>query len=185
MSLEKIIEGALNNKPLEVKEAFEAEVAERIAGALEEKYKKAMKENGDEDEDDDDDDDEDEDDDEDDEDDDDKNESYSKEQLETFVESLSDEELDEFLEAAEELEEGPFKGVGKMLMKRKLAKTKAKAGSDWTKHSKAAADTRDPSARKSHQKSSDAAGRMMDRTNKAIDRLNRPDNTPKYGFNKR
>lgn len=66
MSLEKIIEGALTNKPLEVKEAFEAEVAERIAAALEEKYKKAMKENGDEDEDDDDDDeDEDEDDDDD------------------------------------------------------------------------------------------------------------------------
>lgn len=71
MSLEKIIEGALTNKPLEVKEAFEAEIAERIAAALEEKYKKAMKENGHEDEDDDDDEDEDEDDDDDEDEDDD------------------------------------------------------------------------------------------------------------------
>lgn len=64
MSLEKIIEGALTNKPLEVKEAFEAEIETRIAAALEEKYKRAMKEDDDEDEDDDDED-EDEDDDED------------------------------------------------------------------------------------------------------------------------
>lgn len=67
MSLEKIAQMALENKPLEMKEAFEEEMNLRIQAALEEKYKKAMKaESDDEDEDDDDeDDDEDEDEDED------------------------------------------------------------------------------------------------------------------------
>ena len=65
MSLEKIIEGAINNKPLDVKEAFAEEMEARLVAALEERYKKAMKEDDDEDEDDDDDDDEDKDEDED------------------------------------------------------------------------------------------------------------------------
>ena len=70
MSLEKIAQMALENKPLEMKEAFEEEMQTRIQAALEEKYKKAMKaENGDEEEDEDEDeDDEDEDEDDDDED---------------------------------------------------------------------------------------------------------------------
>lgn len=59
MSLEKIAQLALENKPLEMKEAFEEEMNLRIQAALEEKYKKAMKaESDDEDEDDDEDDDE-------------------------------------------------------------------------------------------------------------------------------
>lgn len=67
MSLEKIAQMALENKPMEMKEAFEAEMQTRIQAALEEKYKKAMKaESDDEDEDEDEEDeDEDEDDDED------------------------------------------------------------------------------------------------------------------------
>jgi hypothetical protein len=65
MSLEKIAQMALENKPLEMKEAFEQEMQTRIQAALEEKYKKAMKAEADEDEDDDEDEDEDEDDDED------------------------------------------------------------------------------------------------------------------------
>ena len=60
MSLEKIVAEAIENKPLDMKEAFEEEMKTRIAAALEEKYKKAMKEEDDEeDEDDEDDDDED------------------------------------------------------------------------------------------------------------------------------
>jgi hypothetical protein len=65
MSLEKIAQMALENKPMEMKEAFEEEMQTRIQAALEEKYKKAMKAEADEDEDDDEDEDEDEDDDED------------------------------------------------------------------------------------------------------------------------
>ena len=72
MSLEKIVEAAMSEKPLDLKEAFEAEVEERIMAALAEKYKKAM-EAKDED-DDEDDDDADEDEDEDDDEDDDKDE---------------------------------------------------------------------------------------------------------------
>jgi hypothetical protein len=56
---------ALENKPMEMKEAFEEEMQTRIQAALEEKYKKAMKAEADEDEDDEEDEDEDEDDDED------------------------------------------------------------------------------------------------------------------------
>jgi len=63
MSLEKIVAEAMENKPLEMKEAFEEEMKARVLAALEEKYKKmAMKEEEDEDEEDED---EDEDDDED------------------------------------------------------------------------------------------------------------------------
>ena len=64
MSLEKIAQMALENKPMEMKEAFEEEMQTRIQAALEEKYKKAMKAEADEDEDDEEDEDEDEDDDE-------------------------------------------------------------------------------------------------------------------------
>lgn len=66
MSLEKIVADAMENKPLDMKEAFAEEMKTRIATALEEKYKKAMKEEDDE-EDEDDDEDEDEDEDEEDE----------------------------------------------------------------------------------------------------------------------
>lgn len=59
---------ALENKPLEMKEAFEAEMQTRIQAALEEKYKKAMKAENDDEEEDEDDEDEDEDDDDEDED---------------------------------------------------------------------------------------------------------------------
>jgi len=74
MSLEKIIKEALEQKPLEMKDAFAEEMHSRIAAALEEKYKPAMEEDleeakddddEDEDEDDDDDDDDDKDDDDD------------------------------------------------------------------------------------------------------------------------
>jgi hypothetical protein len=65
MSLEKIAQMALENKPMEMKEAFEEEMQTCIQAALEEKYKKAMKAEADEDEDDEEDEDEDEDDDED------------------------------------------------------------------------------------------------------------------------
>lgn len=68
MSLEKIAQMALENKPLEMKEAFEAEMQTRIQAALEEKYKKAMKAENDDEEEDEDDEDEDEDDDDEDED---------------------------------------------------------------------------------------------------------------------
>ena len=61
MSLEKIAQMALENKPMEMKEAFEEEMQTRIQAALEEKYKKAMKAEADEDEDDEEDEDEDED----------------------------------------------------------------------------------------------------------------------------
>jgi hypothetical protein len=67
MSLEKIVADAIENKPLDMKEAFAEEMKTRIATALEEKYKKAMKEEDDEEDEDDDDEDEDEDDDEEDE----------------------------------------------------------------------------------------------------------------------
>jgi len=65
MSLEKIAQLALENKPLEMKEAFEEEMQLRIQAALEEKYKKAMKAEADDEDEDDDEDYEDEDDDED------------------------------------------------------------------------------------------------------------------------
>lgn len=65
MSLEKIAQMALENKPLEMKEAFEQEMQTRIQAALEEKYKKAMKAEADEDDDEDEDEDEDDDEDED------------------------------------------------------------------------------------------------------------------------
>ena len=71
MSLEKIVEAAMSEKPLDLKEAFEAEVEERIMAALAEKYKKAMEAK---DEDDDDEDEDDADEDEDDDEDDDKDE---------------------------------------------------------------------------------------------------------------
>lgn len=64
MSLEKIAQLALENKPLEMKEAFEEEMNLRIQAALEEKYKKAMKAEADDEDEDDDEDDEEEDEDE-------------------------------------------------------------------------------------------------------------------------
>jgi hypothetical protein len=70
MSLEKIVQEALEGRPLEMKEAFEEAIQARVLAALEEKYKKmAMKEEDDEeDEDEDEEDDEDEDDEDEDED---------------------------------------------------------------------------------------------------------------------
>lgn len=72
MSLEKIVEAAMSEKPLDLKEAFEVEVEERIMAALAEKYKKAMEAKDEDDDEDDDDADEDEDDEDDDEDEDEK-----------------------------------------------------------------------------------------------------------------
>ena len=72
MSLEKIVEAAMSEKPLDLKEAFEAEVEERIMAALAEKYKKAMEAKDEDDDEDEDDADEDEDEDEDDDKDEDK-----------------------------------------------------------------------------------------------------------------
>ena len=70
MSLEKIVAEAMAGKPLEMKAAFQEEIATRIEAALEEKYKSAFEEDLEEakndDEDDSDEDDSDEDDDEDD-----------------------------------------------------------------------------------------------------------------------
>jgi hypothetical protein len=76
MSLEKIVEEALAGRPLEMKEAFEEAIKERVIAALEQKYAEMnglvededledLEESEDEDEDEDDDDDEDEDEDED------------------------------------------------------------------------------------------------------------------------
>ena len=42
MSLEKIVQRAMENNPLKVKEEFESEIATRIQAALEEKYAKMM-----------------------------------------------------------------------------------------------------------------------------------------------
>lgn len=44
MSLEKIVQTALAEQPIEMKEAFDEAMKERIAAALEEKYKKMTKE---------------------------------------------------------------------------------------------------------------------------------------------
>ena len=77
MSLKKIIESANEKNVLALKEAFEEEMASRVAAVLEEKYKKACKEE-DEVEDDDEDEDEVEDDDEDDDDEDEVKEKYKK-----------------------------------------------------------------------------------------------------------
>lgn len=64
MSLEKIVQTALAEQPIEMKEAFDEAMKERIAAALEEKYKKMAKESDDaDDSDEDEDEDEDEDDD--------------------------------------------------------------------------------------------------------------------------
>jgi hypothetical protein len=43
MSLEKIIKEALDKNPLEMKDAFAEEMQTRIAAALEEKYKSALR----------------------------------------------------------------------------------------------------------------------------------------------
>lgn len=53
MSLEKIVKSALAEQPIEMKEAFEESMKERIAMALEEKYKKMAKESDDMEDDDD------------------------------------------------------------------------------------------------------------------------------------
>ena len=185
MSLEKIIKEAIDKNPMEMKDAFAEEMQTRIALALEEKYKKAMEaKDSDEDDDDDDDDaDEDEDDDED-EDEDDKPAFLKKKNEE--VEETSDETL----------EEGPFKGVGKMLMKRKLNKASkglSKAQADNTDAK--SRDDADPSvfagaaANRKYDKLSGKGNDILakrHRIQKATDRLNRPKpNDYKIPFNDR
>lgn len=101
MSLEKIVQEAMAGRPLEMKEAFEEEMEARIMAALEEKYKKAMKEEDDDDEDDEDEDDEDEDEDDDDE----KTESFSVADLEALIEEMDDETYAEFVEEFGPLDE--------------------------------------------------------------------------------
>jgi len=68
MSLEKIVQTALAEQPIEMKEAFDEAMKERIAAALEEKYKKMTKESEVEDDEDEDESEEDEDDEDEDED---------------------------------------------------------------------------------------------------------------------
>lgn len=68
MSLEKIVQTALAEQPIEMKEAFDEAMKERIAAALEEKYKKMAKESEVEDDEDEDESEEDEDDEDEDED---------------------------------------------------------------------------------------------------------------------
>ena len=115
-------------------------------------------------------------------------ESYSEEELKSFVESLSDYEFEDMLESVAELEEGPFKGIGKMLMKRKLAKTAAKAD-------QAANDQAGQSIQGKLGNISKSAGAMADkrlgdaqamraRAIKAKARLSKPKEA-KFDFNKR
>ena len=49
MSLEKIVQTALAEQPIEMKEAFDEAMKERIAAALEEKYKKMAEKSDDSD----------------------------------------------------------------------------------------------------------------------------------------
>jgi hypothetical protein len=96
-----------------------------------------------------------------------KNLTHSK--MRGVIENMSDETL----------EEGPFKGVGKMMMKRKLVKTNKKLGKAYDaerKKSYAEYDHNLPSQSAKHDKHDknmqDLGGKMR-RTKKAYDRLDR------------
>jgi hypothetical protein len=236
MSLEKIIKEALDQNPLEMKDAFAEEMQSRIAAALEEKYKSAMEEDLEEAKDDDDEDeDDDDDDDEDDSDSDDAkigaemkklhasncsktemynkmkekyncsagkleglyasyctNESMSEDELVDMIESMSDDEFIDMIESVsdETLEEGPFKGIGKMMMKQKLKKSSKELGNARDDMERERQDEfqshrgRGNSKRYDylHKKGKEVSG-QADRVNRALKRLNRT--SPKYAFNKR
>jgi hypothetical protein len=234
MSLEKIIKEALDQNPLEMKDAFAEEMQSRIAAALEEKYKSAMeedleeaKDDDDEDEDDDDDDDDDEDDDEDDDSDSDDakigaemkklhasncsktemyakmkekydcskgkleglyasyctNESMSEDELVDMIESMSENELLDMVESVsdETLEEGPFAGVGKILMKHKLKKAAKAMGKQRSAKSQANTDLYKQMGNRAGQTrdyiQNDKAGSALyhdqTRAKRALKRLNR------------
>jgi len=84
MSLEKIVAEAMEGNPLNVKELFEEEMRKRVAAALEESYKRKMREADDEDE---------------------KNESFSEADLEALIEEMDDETYAEFVEELGQLDE--------------------------------------------------------------------------------
>ena len=230
MSLEKIIKEALDQNPLEMKDAFAEEMQSRIAAALEEKYKSAMEEDLEEAKDDDDEDEDDDDDDDDDEDDDSDsddakigaemkklhasncsktemynkmkekyncskgkleglyasyctNESMSEDELADMIESMSENELLDMVESVsdETLEEGPFKGVGNIMMKHKLKRArksldrqKKSLNRDNAKLQKKYGDEVDSSNRYyQNQDTRQDIHRHMRRTDNALDRLNR------------
>ena len=97
----------------------------------------------------------------------DKNESISEAELDEAIDDMSDETL----------EEGPFKGIGKMMMKRKLVKTNKKLGKAYDaekKKSRAEYDHNLPSQSAKHDKHTknmQDLGSKMRRTKKAYDRL--------------
>ena len=130
MSLEKIVQEAMAGRPLEMKEAFQEEIQTRMAEALEEKFVSVMEAKSKDADEDDDADDEDKDapkskdDDEDEDDNDDDSDSDDEDDKPAFLKKKNE----EVEEASDEtLEEGPFKGIGKVLMKRKLNKIYKKA----------------------------------------------------------
>ena len=111
MSLEKIVEEAMAGRPLEMKEAFEAEIQKRIQEALEARFTEMMEAKAEDDED------EDEDDDEEDEDDEDMKESFNlDEEALDFIDSMLDEghDIDDIIDSIveQELDEGSIKGSG-------------------------------------------------------------------------
>jgi len=83
MSLEKIVAEAMEGNPLNVKELFEEEMRKRVAAALEESYKRKMRESDDEE----------------------KNESFSEADLEALIEEMDDETYAEFVEELGQLDE--------------------------------------------------------------------------------
>jgi hypothetical protein len=205
MSLEKIVQEAMAGRPLEMQEAFQEEIQIRMAEALEEKFVSVMEakskdEDEDDDEDDEDedapkskDDDEDEDapkskDDDEDEDDDDKPAFLKK----------KNEEVEEAFD--ETLEEGPFKGIGKMMMKNKLNRAEKSLRQQHAANDRDKRDKRSAYALSTRTTGSKAAGKAYDaadkrgddilhqrkRTKAALDRLNKSsDKDVKFPFNKR
>jgi hypothetical protein len=202
MSLEKIVQEAMAGRPLEMQEAFQEEIQIRMAEALEEKFVSVMEAKSKDEDDDEDDEDEDapksKDDDEDedapkskddDEDDDDKPAFLKK----------KNEEVEEAFD--ETLEEGPFKGIGKMMMKRKLNKTndsldKARTANKndqrdarFNRASDSVtglpSDERDARETRLAKQGIDMKAKQK-RVQKATDRLNRkPNNDVKFPFNNR
>jgi hypothetical protein len=83
----------------------------------------------------------------------------------------------------ESVSEGPFKGIGKMMMKRKLNKNIKKADAARDAHSIGYTTTpRGTNLKKYHRDGMDKADAMMARLSKAKNRLNRP-KTPDLDFN--
>jgi hypothetical protein len=204
MSLEKIVQEAMAGRPLEMKEAFQEEIQTRMAEALEEKFVSVMEAKSKDADEDDDADDEDKDapkskdDDEDEDDDDDDSDSDDEDDKPAFLKKKNE----EVEEASDEtLEEGPFKGIGKMMMKRKLNKANDRLDKARTANKNDQRDAirqrgPDPvtglpggdstSAREINllKKSRDIKAKKA-RILKATDRLNRKPNNVKFDFNDR